>query len=93
MAEGVPDDLVFNADEIFAEVGVPAKVLVPSNEKIEPYINDFDQNSHVTAMVTINAAGDMFPLFMILPLMYLQKNLSPMVLRRQMNIGGVKVDI
>ena len=35
MAEGVPDDLVFNADEIFAEVGVPTKVLIPPNEKNE----------------------------------------------------------
>lgn len=92
MAEGVPEDLVFNADEIFAEVGMPTKVLVPPNEKRGPYINEFDQNSHITAMVTINSAGDMFPPFLILPLMYLPKNLSPMVLRCQMNIGRPKMD-
>lgn len=71
---------------------MPKKVLVPPNDKREPYINDFDQNSHVTVMVSINAAGDTFPPFLILTLTYLPKNLSRMVLRCQMNIGEPKID-
>ena len=78
-------------------IGVPTKVLVPPNEKREPYINDFDQNSQVTVMgdtfhLSINAAGDTFPPFLILTLTYLPKNLSRMVLRCQMNIGEPKID-
>ena len=87
VAEGVPEDLFFNADEMFSEVGVPTKVLVPPNEKRGTRVNDFSDNSHITAMVTINCAGDMFPPFLILPLVYLPRNISPMVVRGQMNVG------
>ena len=91
VAEGVPEDLSFNADEMSADIGQPRKVLIPPNEKRGTRVNEFSENSHVTAMVTINVAGEMFPPFLILPLAYLPRNISPMVIRGQMNIGGPKM--
>lgn len=88
VAEGVPEDLFFNADEMSADIGQPRKVLIPPNEKRGTRVNEFSEISHVTAMVTINVAREMFPPFLILPLAYLPRNISPMIIRGQMNIGG-----
>lgn len=88
MAEGVPDDLTFNADECSADVGIPTKVLVPPGAKRGPYENKFADNLHITAMVALNAAGDAIPPYLILPLKYLPRNVAPMVARNQLNVGG-----
>ena len=88
MAEGVPEDMIFNADETHAEIGNPEKVLVPEGAKGATSTNPFDKNLHITAMVPLNAAGDSIPPFIILPLKYLPKNMIPFIARNQVLIGG-----
>ena len=88
MSEGVPDDLIFNADECSAEVGIPNKVLVPPSAKRGSYENEFSNNHHIISMVTLNAAGDQITPYLILPLKNLPRNIAPMVAKQQLNVGG-----
>lgn len=60
MCEGVPPQLCFNADETSVEIGLPRKVIIPQGEKEGHKIDNFKISCHISAMVTINAAGDDF---------------------------------
>ena len=84
IVQGVPQNLVFKADEISTEVGIPDKVLVPSGTKVASVERKFDKNLHVTALVTLNASSDSIPLFLLLLLKYLPINITPHVSRGQM---------
>ena len=87
IAQDVPEDLIFNADETHAEVGTPEKVLVPDGIKAATCSNNFEKNQHVTAMVTINAAGDLFQPYLLLPLAYLPRNIAPFCHKRTNDCG------
>lgn len=60
--------LFLNADETSVEVGLPKKVLVPKNETEGRKIDDFANKSHISAMITINATGDEFIHYILIPL-------------------------
>ena len=88
LSEGVPPDLTFNADETHAEVKIAEKVLVPHGAKRAAVENEFSKTPHITAMVTLNAAGDQFPPYLLVPLKYLPRDLATLVLRDRIVIGG-----
>ena len=39
-------------------------------------------------MMTINAAGDLFQPYLLLPLAYLPRNIAPFVIKEQMIVSG-----
>ena len=88
----MPEDLVFNADETSAEVGMPIKVLVLQSSKRGFFENEFKKNIHITAMVAINAAGNEITPYLILPLKYLPRNITHLIARSKLNVGGSSND-
>ena len=88
ICENVPDDLTFNADETHAEIGIAEKVLKPPGAKRPSLENEFSKNPHITAMVTLNAAGDSFPPYLLMPLKYLPRDVATFVVRDRIIIGG-----
>ena len=67
LLNGIPSNLIFNADETHVEVGTPSKVIVSSNSTSGVRENKFENTSHITAMITINAAGDDFEIYVLIP--------------------------
>ena len=88
LCEGVPPQLFLNADETSIEVGLPRKIIIPKGEKQGWKVDNFDKASHITAMITINAAGDDFAPYVIAPLKRLPKDLTQFVAGGKINIGG-----
>ena len=85
---GIHDDLCFNADETHAEIKPPTKVILPDGIEQGVMCDKFTTNSHITAMITINAAGDQIPPYLLLPKVLLPKTCITFVQKKYLNIGG-----
>jgi len=84
----VPAFLIINADETSVEVGVPAKVIVPTAKDQGQKVDHFEGISHMTAMMTLNATGDDFAPFVITPLKTLPNVLAEHVRSGRITFGG-----
>lgn len=88
MIQDVPPQLVLNSDETSVEVSLPKKVLVPEKKQEGKSIDKFSISSHISAMVTINASGDDFPPYVLVPLKNVPKDLLTFVASGKITIGG-----
>ena len=88
MFQGVPKQLCFNADETSVEISLPRKIIIPQGEKEGRKIEKFNISCHISAMVTLNANGDDFAPYIIVPLKNLPKDLAPLIAGGKINIGG-----
>ena len=86
--EGVPPELFLNADETSVEVGLPRKVILPPGAKDGRKVDKFAAASHITAMITINATGDDFTPYVIVPLKRAPKDVSTLVASGKITLGG-----
>lgn len=88
MIQDVPPQLILNADETSVEVSLPKKVLVPDKKQDAKSIDKFSISSHISAMITINATGDDFPPYVLIPLKNIPKDLLSSVASGKITIGG-----
>lgn len=88
MIQGVPPQLILNADETSVEVSLPKKVLIPDGEEEGKSIDKFSKSSHISAMITINANGDDFQPYVLVPLKYAPKDLLTAIAAGKITIGG-----
>ena len=59
---------------------ISEKILVPHGAKRSAVQNEYSKTFHITAIVTLNAAGNQFPLYFIVPLNYLPRDLVTLAL-------------
>ena len=88
MCSGVPPQLCFNSDETSVEISKPRKIIIPPGEQEGHKVDKFHFSCHISAMVTINAAGDDFVPYIIVPLKNMPKDLTPLVAGGKIDIGG-----
>lgn len=87
MIQDVPPQLILNVDETSVEVSLQKKVLVLDKKQEGRSIDKFSISPHISAMITINVAGDDFPPYVLIPLKSIPKDLLSSVVPGKITIG------